>query len=79
MFEVPVLNENNEKILCEMNGKNADMLMTIRVKYLNKGECISFCEADNETAVLLVAGAVTFEWNGNKKSGKRKTRRKRAC
>ena len=47
MFEVPVLNENNEKVLCEMNGKNADMLMTIRVKYLKKGESISFCEADN--------------------------------
>ena len=72
MFEVPVLNENNEKILCEMKGKNADMLMTIRVKYLKAGESISFCEKEDETAVLLVAGAVTFEWNGNKESGKRK-------
>ena len=41
MFEVPVLNENNEKILCEMNGKNADMLMSIKVKYLKKGEQIT--------------------------------------
>ena len=72
MFEVPVLNENNEKILCERNGKNSDMLMTIRVKYLKAGESISFCEKEDETAVLLVAGAVTFEWNGNKESGKRK-------
>lgn len=71
MFEVPVLNENNEKILCERNGKNSDMLMSIRVKYLKAGESISFCEKEDETAVLLVAGAVTFEWNGNKESGKR--------
>ncbi|MBR3868682.1 MAG: 5-deoxy-glucuronate isomerase [Clostridia bacterium] len=72
MFEVPVLNENNEKILCERNGKNADMLMTIRIKYLKAGESISFFEKEDETAVLLVAGAVTFEWNGHKESGKRK-------
>ena len=56
MFEVPVLNENNEKILCEMNGKNADMLMKIKVKYLKQGEKITILETENETAVLLVAG-----------------------
>lgn len=61
MFEVPVLNENNEKILCERNGKNSDMLMSIRIKYLKAGESLSFCEKEDETAVLLVAGAVTFE------------------
>ena len=72
MLELPVLNDSNEKILCERNGKNSDMLMTIRVKYLKAGESISFCEKEDETAVLLVAGAVTFEWNGNKESGKRK-------
>ena len=34
MYENPKFNENNEKILCEMGGKNADMLMDIKVKIL---------------------------------------------
>ena len=38
MYETPVFNENNEKILCEMGGKNAEMLMTIKVKQLSAGE-----------------------------------------
>ena len=31
MYENPKFNQNNEKILCERNGKNSDMLMDIRV------------------------------------------------
>ena len=69
MFEVPVLNENNEKILCEMNGKNADMLMTIKVKYLKKDEKITILEKENETAVLLIAGEVNFLYNDKQQFG----------
>lgn len=72
MFENPVLNSDNEKILCEMNGKNADMLMNIKVKYLKSGETVSVCDDKNETAVLLVGGEVTFEFDGKKENGKRK-------
>ena len=32
MLENPVFNENNEKILCEMGGKHASMMMNIKVK-----------------------------------------------
>lgn len=71
MFEVPGINSANEKILCEMNGKNADMNMNIKVKYLKGGEKISLCDDKNETAVLLLGGEVVFEYNGNKVSGKR--------
>ncbi|MCD7774298.1 MAG: 5-deoxy-glucuronate isomerase, partial [Clostridiales bacterium] len=63
MFEIPSLNENNEKILCEMNGKNADMGMNIKVKFLKAGESISLDDKNNETAVLLVSGSVKFKWN----------------
>ena len=38
MLENPAFNENNEKILCEMNGKNPEMHMNIWVKKLAKGE-----------------------------------------
>ena len=72
MFEIPVINEKNEKILCERNGKNADMLMDIKVKYLKAGESVSFCERNDETAVLLVAGEVTFKWNGKEATGSRR-------
>ena len=53
MYENPKFNENNEKILCERNGKNSDMLMDIRVKVLKAGETMTFCEAENETALFL--------------------------
>ena len=69
MFEVPVLNENNEKILCEMNGKNADMLMNVKVKYMKAGESFSLCDENNETAVLLVAGEVKFTFSGRTETG----------
>ena len=32
MFEILSFNENNEQILCEMNGKHSDMMMNIKVK-----------------------------------------------
>ena len=60
MYENPKFNQNNEKILCERNGKNSDMLMDIRVKILKAGETMTFCEAENETALLLMAGDVDF-------------------
>ena len=47
MYENPKFNENNEKILCEMNGKNADMLMDIKTKMLKAGECFTICDANN--------------------------------
>lgn len=52
MYENPKFNQNNEKVLCERNGKNSDMLMDIRVKILKAGETMTFCEAENETALL---------------------------
>ena len=42
MYENPKFNQNNEKILCERNGKNSDMLMDIRVKILKAGETMTF-------------------------------------
>lgn len=60
MYENPKFNQNNEKILCERNGKNSDMLMDIRVKILKAGETMTFCDAENETALLLMAGDVDF-------------------
>ncbi len=71
MYENPKFNENNEKILCQMNGINADMLMDIKIKILNKGESVTICEEDNETAILLISGDVEFKFDGQTKSVKR--------
>lgn len=72
MYENPEFNSENRKILCEMNGKNADMLMNIFVQRLKKGESISFYEKENETAALLLSGSVIFEFDGKKENGFRK-------
>ena len=41
MFEILNFNDNNERIVCEMNGKHSDMLMDIKamkqaIEILNK-------------------------------------------
>lgn len=72
MYETPCFNENNEKILCEMNGKNSEMLMNIYVKKMQHGESVSFCEKENETALLLLSGEVTFEFDGKSEKAHRK-------
>lgn len=63
--------ENGKKVLCEMNGKNASMLMNIYVQRCPKGEKIEFLESVNETAILLLRGEMKFEWQGNTVTGKR--------
>ena len=60
MFFRPDYDENGKKVLCEMNGVNADMLMDIYVKKMTKGETLEICEENNECAILLLAGNVNF-------------------
>lgn len=63
MLESPAFNKYNEKIICEMNGKNANMGMNIKIKKLFANEEITLSEANLETAVLLLNGKVRFEYN----------------
>ena len=53
--------ENGKKVLCEMNGINSEMLMDIYVKKLKKGETLEIIEENNECAILLLSGDVTFK------------------
>lgn len=73
MYDNPAYNAQNEKILCEMGGKNAEMLMNIKVKRLLKGETVEICDATNETAVMLLAGKVTFAFDGKEENAKRQS------
>ena len=68
MLERPDYNENSEKVLCRMGGKNSDMLMNIGVKKLSAGEKIDIFEKDNETAVLLLEGQVVFSFGGREET-----------
>ncbi|SLM18472.1 Myo-inositol catabolism protein IolB [uncultured spirochete] len=65
--------ENGQKTLCQMNGKNAEMLMNIYVKRCRKGEKIEFLESRNETAILLLRGEVRFSWGDAAATGKRES------
>lgn len=59
MFSYPDFIDG-KKILSE---KASDMLMDIACYQLKKGDSRTFRDAQMETAVLLVSGAVTFAWN----------------
>lgn len=72
MYENPKYNEMNEKILCEIGGKNADMMMDIRVKRLKRGERVSFWDENLETAILLLSGNVIFDFDGKYKNAARR-------
>lgn len=62
-----------KKILCEMGGKNSDMLMNIFVKRCKKGERIEFLEPENETAILLLRGEVNFNWDARAETARRES------
>ncbi len=72
MLECPAF-ENGKKILCEMGGKNADMLMNIYVKRCRKGERVEFLEPENETAILLLRGEVRFSWDARTETASRES------
>ncbi len=71
MLERPEFDKDNEQLLCEMGGKNKDMLMTIRVKRLLKDERFTLCDGENETAFLLLSGEAVMRWNGDSRKVKR--------
>ncbi|MCL2508657.1 MAG: 5-deoxy-glucuronate isomerase [Oscillospiraceae bacterium] len=56
---------NGKKTLSEVGGVNSDMLMNIAVYRLKRGGSKTFLHYMEETAVLLVRGAVTFAWDEN--------------
>ena len=72
MLEYTDFDNNNERLLCEMGGKNTEMNMTIKVKKLLKGEKFTLTDEKNETAFLILRGEMNISWNGRTESMKRK-------
>lgn len=73
MYENPEYNERGEKILCEEKGKNSHMLMDVWVQKLGAGQKLVIVVHSQEAAVLLLAGKVTFSFEGRTESAERRS------
>ena len=51
-------------VLTEMNGQCSDMLMDIGIYKMSNGKEELLFDNKNETAVLLLEGAIRLEWEG---------------
>ena len=65
--------ENGVKTLSAAGDAENDMMMNIRVYRMEAGEEKRFCLPEEEMAVLLVLGDVTFSWNEREKKGHRES------
>ncbi len=72
MFEVLPFDEKGEKIVSDMSGENANMMMDIRVYKMTAGQSITFSDSLKETAILLTEGKIEYEYEGNTVSASRK-------
>lgn len=72
MLQYAAFNDNNEKLLCDMHGKNSDMLMTVKIKRLKENESMKLFTSENETAILMLKGDAQIKWLGHSERMKRK-------
>ena len=62
VFGYPKFDEFGEKILTTYENDYKSMLMDIRVYHMKKGEKRNFFKELEETAILLLNGNITYEW-----------------
>jgi 5-deoxy-glucuronate isomerase len=62
---------NGKKVLSQINGINSVMMMNITVYKMNSGETLSFTLPDEEMAILLVEGDITFTYEGKEEKASR--------
>jgi 5-deoxy-glucuronate isomerase len=51
--------------ICNMENNHPDMLMDIGIQKMDAGETLTILEPEKETAVLLLDGEITLNWEGN--------------
>lgn len=73
LFDYPVFNKQNEKVLCKENDFNNDMMMDITIYKLKKGEQKTFFSKEKEIAILLVLGSVKYKTDNFEEIGKRES------
>ncbi len=71
LFGYPKKSALGESVITDTHGDYKDMLMDISVLEMKKGEVKKIVESYKETAVLLLTGELTYEWQGNKRQVKR--------
>ena len=71
IFGYPQFDENGVKILTRMNGVCSNMLQNITVYHIKSGKSREFELQDEETAILLIQGEVTFSWENQRKTAER--------
>ena len=72
LFGYPEFDENGEKILTTCDNDYKDMLMDIRVYRLKAGDMKEFLKPEEEMAVLLLKGELTYKWGEEEKKVYRK-------
>ena len=72
VFGYPQFDGSGEKLLTTYDGPYRDMLMDIRVFKLQSGAAKTLRYDGEETAILLLRGKLTFEWEGNTQLATRK-------
>ena len=59
--------------ICNMKDNHPDMLMDIGIQLMDAGETLNLLDEEKEIAVLLLDGAVTFDWEGQSAEAVRKS------
>lgn len=72
VFGYPEFDEKGEQILTTYNNEYKEMLMDIRVYRLKAGEKRMFGRVGEETAVLLLAGDIVYQYDGKLAEAQRK-------
>ena len=65
--------ENGVKVLSRAGDADNDMMMDITIYQMKAGETRTFLLTDQELAVLLVLGDVTFLWEDQQRTGHRES------
>ncbi|MCI6754879.1 MAG: 5-deoxy-glucuronate isomerase [Lachnospiraceae bacterium] len=72
VFGYGKFNENGEMPLVSYEGEYAHMNMDIRVYAMKKYQIRSFEKPEEEMAVLLLSGDITYQWEGKSENAHRK-------
>ncbi len=72
VFGYPEFDSKGEKILTTYENEYKEMGMDIRVYRMKEGEERSFYKEEEEMAVLLLEGCITYKWKGLEKKVSRK-------
>jgi 5-deoxy-glucuronate isomerase len=71
IFGYPEFDKDGKKILTRTSGPFSETMMNISVYRMEQGKSLLFSSPDEETAILLINGNVTFKWLNKIVTGKR--------